>query len=88
MEVRLHFVNSKRKNVRRGILPGNSKTLCTAVNLAKDISTHSIPPNMTLDSKIILTKDQPEAFAKLFHNKIISHKTVIEDSVYNGKRKV
>lgn len=88
MEVRLHFVNSKRKNVRRGILPGNTKTLWTAVKIAKDINTHSIPPNMTLEGTEIITKNQPDAFAKFFNDKIVSNNTPVEDSVYNGKRKV
>lgn len=88
MEVRIHFVNTKRKNVRRGIIPGNSKSLWTAVNIAKDINTHSIPSNMTLAGSEIQTKDQPEAFANFFLNKILSNNIVVEDSVYNGKRKI
>ena len=88
LEVRLYFVNTKRKNVRRGILPGNSKTLWTAVKIAKDINTHSIPPNMTLHGTEIITKNLPDAFAKFFNDKTVSNNTSVEDSVYNGKRKV
>jgi hypothetical protein len=35
-EIKDHFVSIKRNNVRRGIIPGNSKTLWDAVNIAKN----------------------------------------------------
>ena len=47
--------NEKTKNVRRDIIPRNSKTLWNAVNKAKDVN--------------IPLPDQPNAFADFFKQK-------------------
>ena len=35
-EIKQHYNNTKRKKVRQGIIPGNSKTLWDSVRIAKD----------------------------------------------------
>ena len=35
-KIKVHYIEEKRRKVRRGIVPGNSKSLWRAVNQAKD----------------------------------------------------
>ena len=44
--IKCHFFQEKRKKVRRGILPGNSKSLWTAVRIAKDQNIESLPKTL------------------------------------------
>ena len=46
MEIKNHFVMNKRLKVRKGIIPGNSKSLWKAVKLAKDVNTNELPSKM------------------------------------------
>ena len=45
-EIKSFYFSKKRDSVRKGILPGNSRSLWSAVKLAKDIGTNEIPRNM------------------------------------------
>jgi hypothetical protein len=47
-EIKNHFVSIKRNNVRRGIIPGNIKTLWDAVNIAKDRNIEDLPEKNVL----------------------------------------
>ena len=84
----MHFVNEKKKKVRKGILPGNTKSLWTAVNIAKDINKQDLPNMMSLDGELIKEKNKPDVFAHFFEKKIKNVNSVCNDLVYNGKRKV
>ena len=76
--------------VRRGILPGNSKTLWDAVRIAKDQNTPTLPENMSVNEIKINNTNLPTEFAKFFKNKIetINSNTQISNSVYNGTKKL
>ena len=89
-EIRLHFHGQKAMSIRRKILPGNSKSLWDAVKIAKNINIPTIPENMYYEN-ILTPKDQlPDTFANYFEKKVqtIVREQKIEDSVYNGKRKI
>ena len=64
--VRIHFVNSKRKDVRRGIVPGTSKTLWKAVHIAKDTNYQTLPNKLSLNSVDVPCDDRANAFVKFF----------------------
>ena len=49
-EIRSHFFYRKKFEVRKGILPGNSKSLWKAVKIAKNVSPASIPINMKINN--------------------------------------
>ena len=58
VEIKNHFIEIKRSKVRRGIIPGNPKSLWKAINIAKDINPSEIPRKMMKDgfkSKINLS---------------------------------
>ena len=42
-EIKTHFYHNKAASVRRGILPGNSKSLWDAVRISKDLNTTLMP---------------------------------------------
>ena len=89
-EIRLHFKNEKRTKVRKGIIPGNTRSLWKAVNLAKDINTSPIPDILHLNGNPIPMRDISDVFAGYFDSKIqsIVNETAIKVDVYNGKCKV
>ena len=82
--------HQKTKNVRKGIIPGNSKSLWNAVKKAKDLNFNSIPENMTLNSNNIPIHELPDSFADFFVNKVktITNECKIDNFVYNGTRKL
>ena len=47
VEIKNHYVLDKRKRVRKGITPGDSRSLWKAVNIAKDKSSIEIPTKMS-----------------------------------------
>ena len=69
----MHFVNDKKKRVRKGILPGNNKSLWTAVNIAKNINKQDLADMMYLNGELINNKNLPDVFAHYFENKIKKH---------------
>jgi hypothetical protein len=89
-EIRYFFNSDKRKNVRRGIIPGNSGSLWCAVNIAKDVNNNNLPGVMFKSNEIINGDNLAEEFASYFNTKVlnISSETLPSDTVYNGKRKV
>ena len=58
MEIRGHFVMSKRKRIRKEIIPRNLKTLWKAVNLAKDINNGLIKNDDFIDMNLQQTSTQ------------------------------
>ena len=80
----------KRNSVRRSLVPGNSKSLWNAVNLAKDINPNTIPHNMSDNGSNIDPNNLSDAFAQFFDNKVksIVDTCKVEDNVYNGTTKV
>ena len=72
------------------IVPGNSKSLWNAVNLAKDINPNKIPPQMKHEGTLILNSDLSDAFADFFDMKVknIVTSCKVEDDVYNGRKKL
>jgi hypothetical protein len=80
----------KTNEVRRGIVPGNSKTLWNAVKKAKNINITQLPDKLTLNSIEIPDNNQAETFAEFFSKKVknIVNECKIDASVYNGTRKI
>ena len=70
MEIKTHFRNEKKFRIRKGIKPGNNKTLWEAVKLAKDLNIVDLPDQMNLDGTPIPNEDLAEAFAKMFEKSI------------------
>ena len=90
VEIKRHFLIKKRNSIRRKIVPGNSKSLWEAVKIAKDSNKPKIPNTMFLNTTQINSDDLPDTFADFFKNKVqnIVNNQVIDDQIYNGKRKV
>ena len=89
-EIRQHFTQIKKRKVRLGIIPGNSKTLWDSVKIAKDLNIQTIPKQMTLNNVEINERDIPDAFASFFETKIVNivHESRIDTNVYNGTNKI
>ena len=51
-------------------MPGNSKSLWTAVKKAKNVNINSLPENLTLNSIKINNNDLPDTFAEFFTTKV------------------
>ena len=58
IEIKNHFRFQKRINIRRKIVPGNSKSLWKAVNEAYDNGASTLPDCMTLDGKVLISKEK------------------------------
>ena len=80
----------KSNEIRRGIIPGNSKSLWNAVKKAKNLNVSQLPDNLTLNSTKIQEHALPDTFAEFFSNKVktIVNECKIDSSVYNGTRKI
>ena len=90
-EIKTDIFEIKRKNVRRGIIPGNTKSLWSAVKLAKDVNCSTLPPKMYHNNnQEIPSQELPDMFALHFKEKvdIIIRESTIDHDVYNGKRKI
>ena len=76
--------------VRKGILPINSKSLWTAVNIAKDVGTPEIPNNMYFESVPVSENNVADCFADFFDCKVkkLVESVTIDQNVYNGARKL
>ena len=81
---------NKRSRVRKGIIPGNSRSLWKAVNVAKDQNSNEIPKSMFNEGISINEEELPECFAEYFENKVSkqSENVVLNPNVYNGVRKL
>ena len=69
-EIKLFYHHSKAKRVRNVIKPGSSKSLWSAVNLAKDTNHRGLPVSMMENGNEIQEVNLPERFAKFFDSKI------------------
>ena len=90
IEIKSHFAQLKRKKVRLGLIPGNSKSLWTSVKIAKDLNIQSIPSKLFHANVIVDETEVPDAFASFFKNKIVNlvNESRINCNVYNGSCKV
>ena len=70
-EIKTHFFGQKKIQVRKGILPGNCKSLWHAVKLAKNQGPELIPPNMNYHGTQVPSCDIAEVFAGLFDKKVV-----------------
>ena len=75
--------------VRKGILPGNSKSLWRAVKIAKNHGHSVIPNNMMLNNVDVSGPNIAEQFAGFFEKKVrlIVNETIVDQSVYSGIQK-
>ena len=89
-EVKSHFYREKTKNVRRGIIPGNSKSLWSAVRVAEDTGSESIPNRMKYVNKVVTGQEVADCFAYFFDTKVrnIVNSLRVDPGVYNGVRKL
>ena len=87
-EIRTYFYSTKKHKIRKGIIPGNSKSLWDAVKISKDSDTNPLPYIMEIDGNQIEYDELPDAFAHFFKDKIekISNECIIDRDVYNGRR--
>ena len=90
IEIQSHFYYEKKKSIRRKIIPGNSKSLWSAVKTSKDMGTGDIPRSMTVGGRMINEHDRSDSFANFFDEKIklITTAVNIDPNVYNGTRKL
>jgi len=89
--IRLYFKSVKRNQVRKGIIPGNSKTLWRAVSIAKDVNlVADVPNSLLLQGIPVPPCNLADTFANFFSKKVtnFSNETAVCDNVYNGQRKV
>ena len=84
------FGVTSTQNVRRNMIPGNSKSLWDAVKIAKDLNIEPIPTNMYGEGELLTHADMPDHFASFFNKKVIDimSATVIDNEIYNGEKKV
>ena len=85
-EIRSHFFYKKKFSVRKGIIPGNSKSLWKAVKTAKNIGHSPIPSNMKVNNVPVTGQNIAEHFAEFFDNKVkrIVRDTVVDPLVFNS----
>ena len=76
--------------MRKGILPGNSKSLWKAVKIVKNVSPALITINMTINNTVIPSHNVADSFTIFFEEKVarIVGETVVNQNVYNGCRKI
>ena len=89
-EMKFFYHQSKAKKVRNVIKPGNSKSLWSAVNLAKDTNHRGLPVSMRENGHEIPELNLPERFAEYFDSKIknVINLVALDETVYNGYRKL
>ena len=68
-EIKVHYIEEKRKKVRRGIVPGNSKSLWRAVDHAKDMNSNELPSVLVKGDDVVKSEDLAEMFAEMFKQK-------------------
>ena len=69
-QIKTFYKSSKTKKIRRGILPGNSKSLWKAVNIAKNINCSQLPDNFHQNGIEIHASILADTFAEFFDNKV------------------
>ena len=72
------------------IIPGNSKSLWSAVKTSKDMGASLLPASMTQGGHKINEHERSNCFATYFDEKIrnITNSTLVDPSVYNGVNKI
>ena len=88
--IKKHYYLQKRKKIRRGILPGNSKSLWSAVRIAKDQNIEGFPKIIFQNGIKIPEKNIPDTVATFFDNKVrgLVQDTLIDPNIYNGRQKI
>ena len=89
-DIKKFFYQNKSASVRRGILPGNSKSLWEAVRISKDLNPTLMPDEMFLNQTKIPIKSLPTAFGDYFSDKVssITSNLQINNNIYNGSNKI
>ena len=89
-EIKKFFYTSKAASVRRGILPGNSKSLWEAVRISQDVNSTFMPDVMLENQTKIPQESLPSVFGNFFLNKVnsITNDLQINNNIYNGSRKI
>ena len=86
------FTFSQKENFsdRKGIIPGNSKTLWHAVKIAKNLGTSQIPKIMTVNGVEISGHEIANSFSNFFDKKFntIASSMKVDGNVYNGTKKM
>ena len=89
-EIRKILKSEKSSYIRRGIIPGNSKSLWNAVKKAKDQNISFLPENLTLNNLPVNPPETADTFAVFFMDKVdtIVRECSVDEDVYNGTKKV
>ena len=74
--------------VRKNIIPGNSGSLWSAVNVSKDLGTNEIPSNMYYKDRRVPKREVADCFAAYFEEKVakLVDSATVNPNVYNGKK--
>ena len=73
------FFHSQRKlAICRGITPGNTSSLWSAVKIAKDVNLGVVPGDMLMDDLIVNDQNIAQTFANFFEKKV---KNIISNTV-------
>jgi hypothetical protein len=85
MEIKNYYYGKTKLKIRRGILPGNTKSLWDAVKIANNKSSNVLPKVLLKDNCEIPSNDVPDEFAKFFDTKVknIVLSVNIKEGVYN-----
>jgi hypothetical protein len=89
-DIKRYYNDLRKKNVRKVIIPGCTKSLWKAVNAAKDCAKNNIPSRIFRDGKETEQGKISDEFDRFFDDKIKSalNKINVTDSVYKGRRLV
>ena len=68
-EIKSFYFSKKQDSVQKGILPGNSRSLWSAVKIAKDTGTDEIPLNMSYKGEPVASDEVAESFAHFVEEK-------------------
>jgi hypothetical protein len=90
IEIKNYYYGKTKLKIRRGILPGNTKSLWDAFKIANNKSSNVLPKVLLKDNCEIPNNEVPDEFAKFFDTKVknIVLSVNINEGVYNGTRKV
>ena len=85
-KIRNHYYRERRENVRRKIIPGNTKSLWDAIKIARDIEPTFLPEEVYKNDVKYARNEMPAAFCEHFAEKIrsLESELKINKNVYNG----
>ena len=69
-DIKVFYSGQKKKRVRKGVLPGNSKSLWDAVKIAKDLKVETIP-------KTIYTIDQMRSVTEYRMTQTVIYRVIL-----------